>query len=65
MRHSLTFTNKSKRDEFAARLHTLWKDMLHSFDQGHDGRIAVSDEMIDDVRAAAVIVSMLEIKKKK
>lgn len=50
------FTSIEKRDELKRRLIALSEYMQRSFDQGHDGRIAVSDEMIGDIITAAGIV---------
>ena len=57
----LKFTSKEKRDELAERLATLAQYMQSSFDQGHDGRIGVTDEMIGDIKTAACVVGLSEI----
>lgn len=50
------FTSAEKRDELKRRLIALSEAMQRSFDQGYDGRIAVSDVMIEDVLTAAAVV---------
>lgn len=57
----LRFTSKEKRDDLAERLLELAQYMQSSFDQGHDGRIGVSDEMIEDIKTAACVVGLSEI----
>lgn len=52
----LRFASKEKRNELARRLMALSQHMQRSFDQGYDGRIAVSDEMIGDIQTAAACV---------
>ncbi len=61
---SATFVSKQKRDELTKRLMDLAYDMQRSFDQGHDGRIGVSDEIIGDVLTAAGVVGTAEVKEK-
>jgi hypothetical protein len=58
---TLKFITKEKRDELAERLLTLAQYMQSSFDQGHDGRIRVTDEMIGDIKTAACVVALSEI----
>jgi hypothetical protein len=58
---SAKFTSAAKRDEFAKRLLEIAHMMRRSFDQGHDGRIFVSEEMIEDIQAAAACVAIAEI----
>lgn len=57
----LKFTSKEKRDELAERLILLARHMLGSWDQGHDGRVAVTQEMIDDIKTAACVVGLSEV----
>jgi len=57
----LKFTSKEKRDELAERLATLSQRMIRSWDQGHDGKITVTDEMIGDIQTAAAVVGLAEI----
>lgn len=57
----LKFTSKEKRDELAERLATLAMDMLQTRSQGHDGRIGVTDMMMDDIRTAACVVGLADI----
>jgi hypothetical protein len=57
----LKFTSKEKRDELANRLLDLSNYMQRSFDQGHDHRIGVTDEMIEDLKTAACVVALSEI----
>lgn len=58
----MTFISKEKRDELVRRLIAIAEDMQRSFDQGADGRIFVSDEMIGDILTAAGCVGMADIK---
>jgi hypothetical protein len=53
----LTFKTAEDRDTFAKRLDAHAYYMIRSRDQGLDGRIYVTDELIDDLRAAAAIVA--------
>lgn len=57
----LKFVSKDARDRMAERLIALAEDMLRSWDQGHDGRITVTEEMIGDVQLAAAHVALAEI----
>lgn len=57
----LKFTSREKRDELAERLLSLAQYMQSSFDQGHDHRIGVTDEMIEDIKTAACVVGLSEI----
>jgi hypothetical protein len=57
---TLKFTSKEKRDELAERLASLAQYMQSSFDQGHDGRVGVTDEMIGDIKTAACVVGLSE-----
>ena len=57
----LKFVSREKRDEMAERLVSLANHMLRSRDQGHDGRITVTDEMIGDIQLAACHVALAEI----
>lgn len=58
---TLKFTTKEKRNELAERLATLAVTMLRSRDQGSDGKILVSDEMMEDIQTAACVVGLSEI----
>lgn len=58
----LTFNTPYDREAFATRLHDIWYAMLRSQDQGEDGRIGVSMEMIDDIRAAEFIVRTMDVR---
>lgn len=53
----LTFKTAEDRDAFAKRLDGHAYYMIRSRDQGLDGKIIVTDELIDDLRAAAAIVA--------
>lgn len=55
------FTSREKRDELTRRLIAIAEHMQRSFDQGYDGRISVSDEMIGDILAAAGCVGTCDI----
>lgn len=57
----LKFTSRAKRDELAERLLGIAEAMQRSFDQGHDGRIGATDEMIGDLKTAACVVGLSEI----
>lgn len=57
----LKFTSKKARDELAERLVAFAKSMLRAGDQGHDGMIRASDEMIGDIQTAACVVALSEI----
>lgn len=57
----LRFISREKRDELAERLVNLAGSMQRSFDQGHDGRVGVTDEMIEDIKLAACCVGLSEI----
>lgn len=57
----LKFTSREKRNELAERLVSLAEYMQRSFDQGNHGTIAVSDEMIGDIRTAAGVVALSDI----
>ena len=57
----LKFVSREKRNELAERLVALTIHMERSKDQGHDGRIAVTDEMIGDIKTAAACVALSEI----
>lgn len=57
----LKFKTAEDRDAFAKRLNGHAYYMIRSRDQGHDGRIGVTDELIDDLRAAAAIVACSEV----
>lgn len=57
----LKFKTAEDRDAFAKRLDEHAYYMIRSRDQGLDGRIYVTDELIDDLRAAAAIVACCEI----
>ena len=53
---AIRFSDQAARNDLGRRLIALSEYMQRSFDQGTDGRIAVGDEMIHDVKAAAVCV---------
>ena len=55
------FVSTEKRNELAERLVTLSKYMLRSWDQGHDGRITVTNEMIEDIQTAACVVALADV----
>jgi hypothetical protein len=57
----LKFKTAADRDAFAKRLDSHAYYMIRSRDQGMDGRIVVTDELIDDLRAAAAIVACCDI----
>lgn len=57
----LKFKTAEDRDAFSKRLYSHAYYMIRSRDQGHDGRIGVTDELIDDLRAAAAIVACSEV----
>ena len=52
----VNFTSEEKRDELRDRLKSIAQSMRRSFDQGHDGTIFVSEEMIGDILTAAAVV---------
>lgn len=58
---SMRFRTKELRDDLARRLSELAIHMIRSGDQGHDNTIAVSQDMIDDIRTAAYLVGMTEV----
>jgi hypothetical protein len=58
---SVRFISKEYRDTLCRRLTELANHMQRSFDQGHDGRIGVTDEMIGDILAAAGCVGMSDV----
>jgi hypothetical protein len=55
------FVSVEKRDALVKRLLELAAQMQHAWDQGHDGRIFVTDEMISDIKTAAGIIATAEI----
>lgn len=57
----IKFATKEKRDELAERLATLAVEMIRSWDQGRDGKIVATPEMVDDIRTAACLVGLTEI----
>jgi hypothetical protein len=57
----LKFKTKEDRDTFANRLSEISWVMLRCRDQGSNCMIAPTDEMIDDIRAAAAIVASCDI----
>lgn len=57
----LQFVSREKRDELAERLLEIANSMQRSFDQGNDGRVPVSDEMIEDIKTAVCCVALAEI----
>lgn len=61
----LKFVTRKKRDQLARRLADMANDMLRSWDQGGDGRVRVTEEMVEDIRAAAAIVGLSEIQGEK
>lgn len=56
---AIEFRTQKLRDAMALRLTALAVAMIRSRDQGHDGRLMATDEMIDDVRSAAYIVGLM------
>ena len=52
---------KELSDAYAKRLRELWKMMNAAMDQGHNHAIRVNPEMVDDIRAAEVMIKMLEL----
>ena len=57
----LRFRTQAQRDELSRRLTDLAIAMIRSRDQGHDGRITVTDEVIADLRTAAYLVGCAEV----
>lgn len=57
----IKFTTKEKRDDLAERLALLANDMIRAWDQGHDGRIIATMEMVEIVKTAACVVACTEI----
>lgn len=58
---SLKFTTKEARDDLAERLALLANDMISAWDQGHDGRIICTTEMVEIIQTAACVVACAEI----
>lgn len=58
---ALKFITKEMRDKLANRLIELAEHMQRSWDQGSDGRIMTSDEMIGDIKTAACVVALAEV----
>ena len=58
---SLKFNTAEARDAFAKRLDQHAYDMIRSRDQGFDGKVWATDELINDLRAAAAIVACSEV----
>lgn len=60
----LKFTSKEKREELAERLATLAIAMRHAWDQGGDGSIVATEEMIGDIQTAACVVALADVEQK-
>jgi hypothetical protein len=56
------FDAAKDRDTLAKRLQQLAMHMQRSFDRARDGRITITQEMIDDVLVAAIVVRGAKIK---
>jgi hypothetical protein len=57
----LKFTSKEKRDELAERLATLAIVMRRAWDQGSDGKILATEDIIVDIQTAACVVALADI----
>lgn len=57
----LRFKTAADRDAFAKRLDEHAYYMIRSRDQGMDGKVYATDELIDDIRAAAAIVACCDV----
>jgi len=57
----IKFVTKGKRDELAERLASLSQHMQRAWDQGSNGTIYVTDEMIEDIQTAACVVGLADI----
>lgn len=57
----MKFISREKRDELATRLLDLANHMIASRDQGHHHVIGVTEDMIADVQAAAVVVRLAPV----
>lgn len=57
----LKFTTKENRDELAERLATLAIVMRRAWDQGSDGRIVATEDIIGDIQTAACVVALADI----
>ena len=60
---TVEFDAAEDRDTLAKRLQQLAMHMQRSFNRGYDCRITVTQEMIDDVLVAAIVVRGAKINK--
>ena len=58
---AVEFRTQELRDAMAKRLSDLAVAMIRSRDQGHDGRLTITDEMINDLRLAAYVIGLTPI----
>ena len=57
----MKFKTKEKRDALAKSLADIARQMAASRDRGGHHQILVTDEMIEDIQVAAVVVGLTEV----